>query len=294
MKKYFSTISNRTRKIGLILVVILGLGLVLYPFVSQLYYDYLFSTEVSDFQEDIKTTIPSKENQKNIELAAAYNEALEPNLSWVDPYSAKEREQGVESYAKMLKVKEKIGVLHVPEMNLSLPVYAGTAESILQKGVGHLEGTSLPIGGENTHSVLTAHRGLPNARLFTDLDQVEVKDVFSIETIAGELFYEVDKIQVVEPHETDTIKIIKDEDYLTLLTCTPYMINSHRLLVRGTRIPAPPVKEIEEIKEEQVKDFNYYLTTYWYYFLIILSVLIVMTVVIIVQNKKNKRKSTEN
>jgi sortase A len=260
--------------------------LVLYPFFSQLYYDYLFSTEVVSFQEDIKATNPTKENQKNIELAAAYNEALEPNLSWVDPYSAKEREQGVESYAKMLKVKEKIGVLHVSKMSLSLPVYAGTVESILQKGVGHLEGTSLPIGGKNTHSVLTAHRGLPNARLFTDLDQVKVKDVFSIETIAGELFYEVDKIQVVEPHETDTIKIIKDKDYLTLLTCTPYMINSHRLLVRGTRIPAPPVEEIKEIKEEQVKDFNYYMATYWYYFLIILSVLIVTTVVIVLQNKK--------
>lgn len=281
MKKYFSTISNHTRKIVLILVVILGLALVLYPFVSQLYYDHLFSKEVTSFQEDIRTTIPSKENQKNIELAAAYNEALEPNLSWVDPYSAKEREQGVESYAKMLKVKEKIGVLHVPKISLSLPVYAGTAESILQKGVGHLEGTSLPIGGKNTHSVLTAHRGLPNARLFTDLDQVKVKDVFSIETIAGELFYEVDKIQVVEPHETDTIKIIKDKDYLTLLTCTPYMINSHRLLVRGTRIPAPPIEEIEEIKKEKIKNFKYYLTTYWYYFLIILSVLIVTTIVII-------------
>ncbi|MCA9766060.1 MAG: class C sortase [Carnobacterium sp.] len=287
MKKDSSNTSSKFRKIVLIFSIFLGLSLVLYPFFSQLYYDYIFSTEVTNFQQEIKATNLPELNEKKIRLAQAYNEVLEPNLSWADPYSAKERELGVKNYAEMLQIKEKIGILHVPKLTLSLPVYAGTTETILQKGVGHLEGTSLPVGGKNTHSVLTAHRGLPKARLFTDLDQLTVKDIFSIETIAGELFYEVDKIQVVEPYETDAVEIIKDKDYVTLLTCTPYMINSHRLLVRGTRIPTPPVEMVEEIKKEQNKDALYYLKTYGYYLLIIVITLSVTFGVVALKNKKN-------
>lgn len=268
--------------------VILGLAFILYPFFSQVFYDQDANSEVTEFQEAVEAIDPPELKKENVKRAEAYNEALEPNLRWIDPYSEEERKEGVEVYAEMLKVKEKIGIVHIPKIKLSLPLYAGTAESILQKGIGHLEGTSLPVGGENTHSVVTAHRGLPEARLFTDLDQMELGDVFSVETMAGELFYEVDDILVVEPHETDTVKIVEGEDYLTLLTCTPYMINSHRLLVRGTRTDAPPVEALDKIKQAQVKDFMYYLNTYWHYILIILLTLMIVIGVVLWQDMKKK------
>lgn len=154
-----------------------------------------------------------------------------------------------------------------------------------------MEGTSLPVGGINTHSVITAHRGLPDARLFTDLDQMEIGDIFSVETMAGELYYEVDDILIVEPHETDKVMIAEGEDYLTSLTCTPYMVNSHRLLVRGTRISTPPKDIVTEIKKEQEKSFLYYLNTYRYYFLLIIISLSVVTGVLWYQGRKQRIES---
>lgn len=273
MKEDKTSFSEKRGSIVLALGILLGLAFILYPLFSQLFYDQTASSEVNDFQEMVKAIDPPELKEENVRLAEAYNEALEPNLRWIDPYSEEEREAGVAVYAEMLKVNEKIGVVHIPKINITLPLYAGTAESILQKGVGHLEGTSLPVGGENTHSVVTAHRGLPEARLFTDLDKMELGDIFSMETMAGELFYEVDEIVVVEPEETDSVKIIEGEDYLTLLTCTPYMINSQRLLVRGTRTDAPS-EEFLESKKQQEKNCRYYLTTYWYYFVIVLFTLL--------------------
>ena len=187
----------------------------------------------------------------------------------------------------MLEVQEKIGVVNIPKINVTLPLYAGTSEQVLQSGVGHIEGTSLPVGGINTHSVITAHRGLPDARLFTDLDQMELGDIFFVESMAGELYYEVDNIIVVEPHETDHVMIVEGEDYMTLLTCTPYMINTHRLLVRGHRIPAPPEEVLEEVRADQEKDLMYYLRTYWYYFLLIVITLIFVSVILMRQKQKD-------
>lgn len=282
-------ILNKYRTVLLGLGILLGLTFILYPFFSQIFYDQDASSEVTDFQKAVEAIDPPELKKENVKRAEAYNEALEPNLRWIDPYSEEEREEGVAIYSEMLKVKEKIGVVHIPKIKISLPLYAGTAESILQKGVGHLEGTSLPVGGENTHSVVTAHRGLPEARLFTDLDKMELGDVFSVETMAGELFYEVDNIIVVEPHETDTVKIIEGEDYLTLLTCTPYMINSHRLLVRGTRTDAPPPEELDVIKKEQEKNFMYYLETYWHYLLTIILTLITVFAVLRWQDMRDRK-----
>ncbi len=288
MKKHTVKSSSHIRKIVVGVGIVIGLAFILYPFISQVYYDYAFTMEVHDFQEEIEQNITPELKEESINLANAYNEALEPNLRWVDPYTKEERADGVRTYAEMLQVKEKIGVLNVPTLSLSLPIYAGTTESILQKGVGHLEGTSLPVGGENTHSVLTAHRGLPEARLFTDLDKMRVGDVFYVETIAGELFYEVDQIQTVEPTETKTVQIVKDEDYLTLLTCTPYMINSHRLLIRGTRIDAPPKEVVEKNKAQQKKGFLYYWHLYWRYIVLIVLVLTGIGVFLYVRNKQTQ------
>ena len=137
----------------------------------------------------------------------------------------------------------------IPKINQDLPIYAGSGEENLQRGVGHLEGTSLPVGGASTHAVLTAHRGLPTARLFTDLDKMRRGDRFYIEHLGGKLAYQVDDIKVITPDRLEELSIVPDEDYVTLLTCTPYMINSHRLLVRGKRIP---YKESVEHKDQEL------------------------------------------
>ena len=255
---------KRGRGLILILGLLIGFGFILYPFVSQLYYDQEAGSEVRDFQEAVEAIDPPELKEENVQLAEAYNEALEPNLSWVDPYSEEEREEGIEVYAHMLEVQEKIGVVNIPKINVTLPLYAGTSEQVLQSGVGHLEGTSLPVGGINTHSVITAHRGLPDARLFTDLDQMELGEIFFVESMAGELYYEVDNIIVVEPHETDHVMIVEGEDYMTLLTCTPYMINTHRLLVRGHRIPAPPEEVLEEVRADQGRGAGHLSRPVWH------------------------------
>src|SRR5690625_204458 len=278
--------AKRMRRLILLLGIVVGFGLILYPLISQLYYDQVADKEVTDFQEAVEVIDPPELKEKNVQLAEAYNEALEPNMDWVDPYSEAEREEGVLTYAEMLKMQEKIGVIHLPTINVTLPVFAGTSTNVLQSGVGHLEGTSLPIGGDNSHSVLTAHRGLPEARLFTDLDQMEMGDVFFVETMAGSLYYEVDEILVIEPTETDSVRIIPDKDYLTLLTCTPYMVNTHRLLVRGVRIPAPPKEIVEEIAQDQGRGFSYYLQTYWHYLLIITVCISIVISTLFLQKRK--------
>lgn len=231
----------RIKKYWPLLVFGLGLLVTLYPLVSQLYYRVEANTQVQQFQEAVETISP-KELKERMDLARGYNSTLDPSRL-ADPYSELE-EAGVAEYARMLEVQEQIGYVHIPRINENIPVYAGTSEAVLQKGAGHLEGTSLPIGGENTHTVITAHRGLPKARLFTDLDKMVEGDVFYIHNIETVLAYQVDQILTVEPWNFEPVLVVEGKDYATLLTCTPYMVNSHRLLVRGHRIEyTPPVTE---------------------------------------------------
>ncbi|KKC21576.1 sortase [Streptococcus dysgalactiae subsp. equisimilis] len=201
------------------------------------------------------TTIDRTEIKRRLELAKAYNaslsvtstQATQPVLK--DPYSEEQKKAGRAEYARMLEVREQIGHVMIPKINQDLPIYAGSGEDNLQRGVGHLEGTSLSIGGPSTHAVLTAHRGLPTARLFTDLDKMRRGDRFYIEHLGGKLAYQVDSIKVITPDRLDDLYLVPGKDYVTLLTCTPYMINSHRLLVRGKRIP---YKEGLEHKDQQL------------------------------------------
>ena len=219
-------------KFGLIFLV--GLLIFSYPMISQKFYEIKADDEIIEFVKQSKE-INEEEINKRMELARAYNETLDPSrLS--DPYSKKEEEARA-YYAHMLEVNEMIGHVEIPRINQDLPVYAGTSETVLQKGCGHLEGTSLPVGGKSTHTVITAHRGLPEAVLFRYLDQLVEGDIFYFHNIQGTLAYRVDQIMVVEPTNFEPVLVQEGEDYATLLTCTPYMINSHRLLVRGHRIP---------------------------------------------------------
>lgn len=225
----------------LVILFIAGFVIMMYPMVSNYYYRIEANNQILEFTENAKS-LDQNEILRRIELAEGYNSTLDPS-KLADPYTEKEKE-GIAEYARMLEVKEKLGFVEIPKIDTNLPIYAGTSFDVLNKGVGHLEGTSLPIGGKSTHTVLTAHRGLPSARLFRDLDKLQKGDIFYVHNIQTVLAYEVDQILTVEPSNFDPVLVVDDKDYATLLTCTPYMINSHRLLVRGHRVPyVAPVKE---------------------------------------------------
>lgn len=234
----------------IILIFILGLLIAIYPIISNYYYTIDNNNQIAEFNEAV-AEMPSKEVLERIDLAKAYNDTLDPSRL-ADPYTEREK-KGVENYARMLEVREKIGYVDIPKIGQQIPVYAGTSEDVLQHACGHLEGTSLPIGGKDTHAVITAHRGLPQVKLFRDLDKMEVGDLFFFTNVKETLAYKVDQILVVEPWNFEPVLVVEGKDLMTLLTCTPYMINSHRLLVRGHRVPYVP-----EVKEEiERAKFNY-------------------------------------
>lgn len=218
-----------------ILIFVVGLLIFIYPMISRYYYRVESTKVVEDFSVG-KKALSDETINKRIALANAYNASLSGMHDFKDPY-VNNIEEGIKNYAHMLEVREKIGVVRIPKIDVNLPIFAGTGEDVLQNGVGHMEYTSLPVGGESTHSVLTAHRGLPNAKLFSDLNLIQEGDLFYVENLKETLAYEVDQIKVIEPSVFDDLLIVPNEDLCTLLTCTPYMINSHRLLVRGHRVP---------------------------------------------------------
>ena len=215
-------------------VFILGLLIFSYPLISQKYYEIKAEDEVVTFVKAAKD-LSTQDLDKRMALAEAYNRTLDPSRL-ADPYTDMEK-AGRAEYARMLEVEEMVGHVRIPKIGIDIPIRAGSSEDVLQQGAGYLEGTSLPIGGKSTHAVITAHRGLPNAKLFRNLDQLAYGDIFYITNIKETIAYKVDKIQVVEPSDFEPVLVVENKDYTTLLTCTPYMINSHRLLVRGERIP---------------------------------------------------------
>ena len=219
-----------------------------------------------------------------MELARLYNDSL-INVVSEDPYSENKRAEARARYAYMLEIHEKIGHIQIPKIDIDIPIYAGTSEEVLQIGAGHLEGTSLPIGGNSTHSVITAHSGLPEARLFTDLEKLEIGDKFYVHNISEVLAYQVDSIDVIEPSDFSKLLIVPGHDYVTLLTCTPIMINTHRLLVRGHRVEY--VKAVEERIIAENK------TSHMYKYLFYLSLVLIIILIVIVIHLRKKRKKAE-
>lgn len=217
------------------LVFVLGFLILMYPQVSRLYYRVQSTQEVAAFEEG-KAALSDEEIKKRMALARDFNDSL-VNQNMEDPYSKARHDRGRAEYARMLEVHEQIGHIQIPTIDLDIPIRAGTSEEVLQTSAGHLEGTSLPIGGNSTHTVITAHSGLPTAKLFTDIRKLKKGDRFYIHNIAETLAYEVDQIKVIEPSNFEDLLIVPGHDYATLLTCTPIGINTHRLLVRGHRVP---------------------------------------------------------
>ncbi len=223
---------KRLPTVILILVFLTGLSLLLYPTVSDWWNSFHQSRVITEYARDIKK-LDKQAYEKLLSDARAYNEEL---IERNDRFTLSEEK--IREYNSLLDSTGKgiMGYIEIPEIKVSLPIYHGTSNAVLTIAVGHIEGTSLPVGGESTHCVLSGHRGLPGAKLFTDLDKLREGDTFLIRTLDEALTYEVDQIRIVEPKEISGLAIEEGKDYCTLVTCTPYGINTHRLLVRGRRI----------------------------------------------------------
>lgn len=225
LRKHISTII-------LCITFITGLSLLLYPTVSN-YWNAQHQTQaVVDYTERIEK-MDDSEKLLEVDRAVSYNSMLVDNGRRFSP-----NKEEKEFYNSVLSVDDNgmMGYITIPELRLKLAIYHGVDESVLQVGIGHIEGSSLPVGGESTHCVLSGHRGLPSAKLFTDIDKLVIGDVFMLHVYDEVLTYEVDQILIVEPEDYSALAIEEDKDYCTLVTCTPYGINTHRLLVRGHRV----------------------------------------------------------
>lgn len=216
----------------LILVLLAGLSLLLYPTLSDYWNSFHHSRAIVTYSEGL-ASIDEETYNRIWDEAAEYNSSLQKRTN---AYLLTDEQK--EKYKDLLNVNGDgmIGYIEIPSIDCSLPIYHGTSDRTLQTAIGHLEWTSLPIGGVSTHSVLSGHRGLPSAKLFTNLDKLGEGDIFYIHVLDETLAYAVDQILIVEPDDVKDLKIIEGEDYCTLVTCTPYGINTHRLLVRGHRI----------------------------------------------------------
>lgn len=235
MKKHLSTIF-------LVLILIVGLSLLLYPSFADWWNSFHQSRAIADY-DSVLDNMSEEDYTHLFEVALEYNR----QLSEVDfPLMYYDE---VDGYFDLLNITGNgvMGYIDIPKIGVELPIYHGTSEGVLQIAVGHLQGTSLPTGGEGTHCVLSAHRGLPSAKLFTDLDKLTEGDTFTLTVIDRVLTYQVDQILIVLPSEVEPLYTVEGEDYCTLVTCTPYGINSHRMLVRGTRID-----NVEEVKVRRV------------------------------------------
>ena len=220
-------------KVGILLVLILfaGVCIMLYPAISQ-YWNSKTQSRIVENYENVISSLSEEDFKKFFEEATAYNKAL---FELDDPlYDYKK----ISGYNNILNVSNVgiMGYITIEKLGVELPVYHGTSSDVLNIACGHLEGTSLPVGGQNSHCVLSAHRGLPRAKLFTDLDKMECGDTFTITVLNKTITYQVDQIKIVNPDEVRNLTIEEGQDRCTLLTCTPYGVNTHRLLVRGTRI----------------------------------------------------------
>ncbi|MFJ5956196.1 class C sortase [Paenarthrobacter sp. NPDC092416] len=229
----------------IVLVAVIGVGILLYPTAAAWFSDRVHATEISGYVDSVETLNPSAKKAL-LDQARTFNDEL-PSGPLRDPYSLNEAGEqttigaGSDAYKNMLSVGPggMMGRISIPSIHADLPIFHGTDEETLSKGAGHLFGSALPVGGKSTHSVLSAHSGFVNATLFDNLDQVKTGDTFTVTVLDETLYYKVDQTLTVLPDQTDALRKVEGKDYITLITCTPKGVNSHRLLVRGERTTAP-------------------------------------------------------
>lgn len=275
------------------IIFLAGLSLLLYPFVANQWNNYRQKQLISGYEQ----VVSEKEAAEGIDYDAErkkaedYNEALLPCVL-PDSFALAESSGVDPVYMNTLNIAgdEMMGSVEIPKINIKIPIYHTTEEEVLNKGAGHLEGSSLPVGGANTHAVISAHRGLPSASLFTDLDQLKEGDHFLIHVLNETLCYEVDKISVVKPEDTSALAVEDGQDLVTLLTCTPYGVNTERLLVRGHRVPYVE----EEVKEEKtVLSGSSLHTNYLLWVFVGLSVTALFIFVLYLKETKLKRRANK-
>ena len=275
------------------IIFLAGLSLLLYPFVANQWNNYRQKQLISGYEQ----VVSDKEAAEGIDYDAErkkaedYNEALLPCVL-PDSFALAESSGVDPVYMNTLNIAgdEMMGSVEIPKINIKIPIYHTTEEDVLNKGAGHLEGSSLPVGGANTHAVISAHRGLPSASLFTDLDQMKVGDHFLLHVLDETLCYEVDKISVVKPEDTTALAVEDGQDLVTLLTCTPYGVNTERLLVRGHRVPYVE----EEVKEEKtVLSGSSLHTNYLLWVFVGLSVTALFIFVLYLKEIKLKRRANK-
>ena len=285
---------KKSSKIVIILIFLAGLSLLLYPFVANQWNNHRQKQLIGNYE----SVISDKEAAGNIDYAAemkkaeAYNDALLPSIL-PDSFAVADASTETDSsYEDSLNIAGDgmMGIVEIPKIAIKLPIYHGTGDEVLQKAAGHLEGSSLPIGGESTHAVISAHRGLPSASLFTDLDQLEIGDHFLIHVLDETLCYEVDQILVVDPEDTSALAVEDGEDLVTLLTCTPYGVNTQRLMVRGHRVPY----EEQSVADEQTPLSGLSLHTN-YLLWVVLGIVItgVFILILFIREKKLQKKAAK-
>ncbi|EGT0689552.1 class C sortase [Clostridium perfringens] len=261
----------------LILITLIALGFLLYPSFSNYINNKFAVSTISDYTEKINN-VKDEEVDDLIKNINKYNYDLFNGTAENELPDCLNIHEG-----------DVLGYIEIPSINIKLPIYYGTSVDILKKGVGVLEGTSLPVGGENTHSVLSAHTGLANQKLFTDIDKLKDGDVFYLHILKKDLAYKVNQIKVVHPDEIDELKISDDKDYVTLLTCYPYGINTERLLVRGERTDLSP-SNVEQVQKE-ISTFNHSNENLILIVIILISVIIIIFLLFLIMKFKGKNKS---
>ncbi len=242
-------IKKNLTTIILVIIMLLGIGLLLYPTVADYWNSIHQSAAISKYVEAVGD-INQEEYDRLLKEAAEYNKELRAR-----GFSLNLTESEMEKYLKTLDFAGTgmMGYIEIQRINCVLPIYHGIDDGILQTAIGHIPGTSLPVGGDSTHAVLSGHRGLPSARLFTDLDKLEKGDIFVLRIMNEVLTYEVDQIEIVLPANVSNLEIEEGKDYCTLITCTPYGVNSHRLLVRGHRVENGREADLSQVVAEAVQ-----------------------------------------
>lgn len=262
-----------------------GMIILLYPYVSNLVASRNASQVVKSYEDEVKNMEAEKIDAAK-EAARKYNEQLSNVISVEEA-----QEEDTITYLDMVDAGMSMGYIVIPKIDVNLPIYSGIEEESLRRGVGHLEQSSYPLGGESTHCVLTGHRGLPSALLFTDLDKLEIGDEFYLHVLDDVLAYRVDQIKVVEPNESGDLEIIEGMDYCTLVTCTPYAVNTHRLLVRGIRTEYVETQEKHTASQMQSGSITKRIVDVWPWIILALGLVLAGETVIffLIMKRRNRR-----
>lgn len=282
---------KKLRSIFIGLLFLIGLGIMTYPIISNQWNTYRQSKLIENYKQTVKD-LSKDDFQKEWQEANDFNKTILENNVFADVFGQKSNESGNSAYNQVLNINHDgiMGYLSIPEINLKLAIYHGTSDDVLQTGVGHMNGSKLPIGGESTHCVLAAHRGLPSAELFTNIDQLQTGDRFYIHVLDRVLAYKVDQIlPMVDKDDQKTLKealsIHEGEDEVSLFTCTPYGVNSHRLIVRGHRVAYKGEEDHQTVGDKMLESIKNY-----YMFILILGLAFTFLIILIMKYLFNKRK----